>query len=85
VINVGVFVEYAVCSWFAFVTPDLFGRRQLLIVASSIMAASMFVMGGISTAYAQPTGHLANFLIAAYVIWIAIFASSWSTVVGPSN
>lgn len=80
-ILVGIFLEYLICSCAGFILPDYVGRRPLLLWSASIMTVCMMTFGGIAGAFPQPTGSLASFLIAAYVIWMGVFAATWSGLV----
>jgi SP family sugar:H+ symporter-like MFS transporter len=40
----------------------------------------MAIIGGITTAYPQPTGGLATFLVVALFVWVAIFSNTWSII-----
>lgn len=80
-ILVGIFLEYLICSCAGFILPDYIGRRPLLLWSACIMTVCMMTFGGIAGAFPQPTGSLASFLIAAYVIWMGVFAATWSGLV----
>ncbi len=38
----------------------------------------MAIFGAITTVYAQPTGAMANFLVAALFLWVVFFSNTWS-------
>lgn len=83
-IVLGLYVEYLVCTCFNFYLSDRFGRRRMLIVTSCILACCMIAGAAVVTVHPVPTGHLANLVIAAYVIWFGTFAASWATIVSLS-
>lgn len=52
----------------------------MLLVGSASGAIWMAVLGAITTAFVQPTGHWANLLVASLFLWTAVFANTWSPI-----
>jgi hypothetical protein len=40
----------------------------------------MAILGAITTAFVQPKGAWANFLVASLFLWTAVFANTWSPI-----
>jgi hypothetical protein len=40
----------------------------------------MAILGAITTAFAKPTGNMANLLVASLFLWVAVFANTWSPI-----
>lgn len=74
------YVVLLVSSLGAFYFPDKLGRRFLLLFGATALAICMAIIGAITTKYAQPTGSMANLLVAALFIWVAIFSNTWSII-----
>ncbi|CAK7233199.1 hypothetical protein SCUCBS95973_008513 [Sporothrix curviconia] len=80
IINFMMYIIQFVCTGTSIITSDLIGRRRVLLIGSTVMAITMFVIGGVVSYTENPTGALGKLTLAMYLLWMFACASSWLPV-----
>ncbi|KAI5840331.1 general substrate transporter [Morchella snyderi] len=65
------------CSWYSI---DRFGRRFLLLVGTSIMFVSLYIIGGVGTNPLYTTGHFPKVVVSFMVIFSVFYQLSLGSV-----
>lgn len=67
-----------VMTWF---TVDSSGRRPTLLIGGSMMAAFMFILGGMGTVpIGDRTESMSNMMVASFMLFSFFFNLSWAPV-----